>query len=102
MQRELEEFRIWWNQHRVRFQPEKDMPSGHVPADALVHPELLGGLDCLISVPAPVISELFLQWVSPEFAGLAEHVYELLGKPEITFTNAWDIFHAMSECSESD
>ena len=34
------------------------MPSGHVPVDALVHPELLGGLDCLISVPAPIIWEL--------------------------------------------
>ena len=62
-------------------------------------------------MPEPIVWELrqfvgeevgprehFLQWVSPEFAGLAEHVYEVLGKPEITFTNAWDIFRAMSAC----
>jgi hypothetical protein len=43
VQAELDEFRTYWNQHQVRSQPNKNMPSGHVPADVLEHPELFGG-----------------------------------------------------------
>ncbi|KAJ6533913.1 hypothetical protein DFH09DRAFT_932519 [Mycena vulgaris] len=38
LQAELDEFRLYWNHHRVRTQPDKNMPSGHVPYDALDHP----------------------------------------------------------------
>ncbi|KAF9482346.1 hypothetical protein BDN70DRAFT_785322, partial [Pholiota conissans] len=38
VQADLDEFHIWWNQHTIRHQPEKDMPSGHVPQDAVEHP----------------------------------------------------------------
>ncbi|KAJ6600292.1 hypothetical protein DFH09DRAFT_1271197 [Mycena vulgaris] len=47
----LDEFRTHWNQHTIRAQPEKEMPSGHAPADAFEHPGLFGGLDCGIQVP---------------------------------------------------
>ncbi|KAJ6605196.1 hypothetical protein DFH09DRAFT_1422079 [Mycena vulgaris] len=36
----LDEFRTYWNQHTICAQPEKEMPSGHAPADALEHPGL--------------------------------------------------------------
>ncbi|KAJ7877573.1 hypothetical protein B0H14DRAFT_2342283, partial [Mycena olivaceomarginata] len=35
VQAELDEFRTYWNQHRIRSQAEKNMPSGHVPADLI-------------------------------------------------------------------
>ncbi|KAJ7197183.1 hypothetical protein GGX14DRAFT_668406 [Mycena pura] len=45
LQAELDEFCTWWNHHRVRTQKDKTMPSGHVPADVLDHPQNYGGLD---------------------------------------------------------
>jgi hypothetical protein len=85
VQAELDEFRIWWNQHQIRAQRNKNMPSGHVPADALKHPELYGGINCFVKVPKETIAELrrflteevrprseHLDWVDAEFAALAE------------------------------
>ncbi|KAF9069298.1 hypothetical protein BDP27DRAFT_1383233 [Rhodocollybia butyracea] len=58
VQEALDEFGFWWNEHCVRRQPEKIMPSGHIPADALEHPELYNGLNCLIKVPMESVNEL--------------------------------------------
>ncbi|KAJ7659812.1 hypothetical protein DFH06DRAFT_1130567 [Mycena polygramma] len=58
LQARLDEFRLWWNHHRVRTQPEKNMPSGHVPLDAFDHPQNYGGLDCRIPVPQAAVDEL--------------------------------------------
>jgi hypothetical protein len=98
----------WWNHHRVRPQQEKDMPSGHVPLDSLEHPELYGGLDCLIRVPNDVIEDLreylteevgsreeCLRWVSEEFNALATEIWNAMGSPVITFSNS--IFQEMSD-----
>lgn len=85
------------------------MPSGHVPADALEHPELFGGINCFIRVPQDTIKELreflteevgpreeHLSWVSDDFARIAEEVHEFLGSPKITLENSWEIFKQMS------
>ncbi|KAJ6566838.1 hypothetical protein B0H19DRAFT_1138688 [Mycena capillaripes] len=109
VQAKLDEFRIYWNQHRVRSQPNKNMPSGHVPADILEHPELFGGINCLIKVPKETLADLrvflteevgprseHLQWVDDEFAAIAEAVHESIGSPHITLTNSWEIFRQMS------
>jgi hypothetical protein len=110
VQKQLDEFQTWWNQHRIRAQPEKNMPSGHVPADAIEHPELLGGLSCLIPVPKHIVQDLrdllaeevgpygqFLKWVDDDFADAAEQVYRALGRPELTLATAWDVFHKMAQ-----
>ncbi|KAJ7815603.1 hypothetical protein B0H13DRAFT_1532784, partial [Mycena leptocephala] len=78
IQSQLNDFRTYRNQHIIRTQSEKDMPSGHAPADALKHPALSGGIDCSIRVPKEAIQEFrdalteevgpgesFLAWVSP-------------------------------------
>jgi hypothetical protein len=109
VQAELDEFRTYWNQHQVRSQPNKNMPSGHVPADVLEHPELFGGINCLIKVPKETLTDLrvflteevgprseHLQWVDDEFAAIAEAVHKSIGSPHITLTNSWEIFRKMS------
>ncbi|KAF7328323.1 hypothetical protein MVEN_02547700 [Mycena venus] len=109
VQAELDEFRTYWNQHQVRSQPNKNMPSGHVPADVLEHPELFGGINCFIKVPKETLADLrvflteevgprseHLQWVDDEFAAIAEAVYESIGSPHITLANSWEIFRKMS------
>ncbi|KAJ7203250.1 hypothetical protein GGX14DRAFT_317297, partial [Mycena pura] len=58
IQAELDEFAEWWNNHRVRHQHEKIMPSGHVPAHAMQYPELFGALDCQIKVPQQAVDML--------------------------------------------
>lgn len=85
------------------------MPSGHVPADAIEHPELLGGLSCHIPVPKHIVQDLrdllteevgpygqFLTWVDDDFAAAAKQVYQELGQPEITLASAWDVFRDMA------
>ncbi|KAJ7170403.1 hypothetical protein C8R43DRAFT_1152952 [Mycena crocata] len=88
VQAELDDFQIYWNQHRIRPQANKRMPSGHVPADALEHPEIFGGINCFVKVPQDTIKDLraflteevgpreeHLSWVSAEFAAVVEEVY---------------------------
>ncbi|KAJ7021265.1 hypothetical protein C8F04DRAFT_1314842 [Mycena alexandri] len=114
VQAELNEFRTWWNQHQIRSQRNKNMPSGHVPADALEHPEFYGGINCFIKVPKEMIVELreflteevgprskHLDWVDAEFATLAKSVHDALGSPQITLTNSWEIFKEMSTLIEN-
>ncbi|KAF5340250.1 hypothetical protein D9611_007779 [Ephemerocybe angulata] len=51
VQKELDEFKSYWNNHKIRRQAEKRMPSEHVPLDALEHPEVYDGINCLIKIP---------------------------------------------------
>ncbi|KAJ7842444.1 hypothetical protein B0H14DRAFT_2359573, partial [Mycena olivaceomarginata] len=99
IQLELDNFKLWWNHHRVRHQHEKIMPSGHVPAHALEFPELFGALDCRIAIPQEAINELQQQlteeegpqenyqtWpgLTPDFNIYATDVYSRIGEPELT------------------
>ncbi|KAJ7790053.1 hypothetical protein B0H14DRAFT_2396770, partial [Mycena olivaceomarginata] len=109
IQAELDEFRIYWNQHRIRPQAEKNMPSGHVPADILEHPEIYGGISCFIAVPLDTVDDLrsilteevgprdeHLEWVSEKFQNVAEAVHESMGSPKIMLENSWKVFSQMS------
>ncbi|KAJ6550296.1 hypothetical protein B0H19DRAFT_1211498 [Mycena capillaripes] len=95
LQAQLDAFRIYWNHHRVRSQKDKNMPSGHVPADAFNHPQNFGGLDCRIPILKAAVDdmrrmlaeevgprEIHLSWFSAEFAVLAENIYAQIGKPD--------------------
>ncbi|KAJ6564916.1 hypothetical protein DFH09DRAFT_1278761 [Mycena vulgaris] len=110
LQAELDEFRRFWNHHRVRSQPAKNMPSGHVPYNALDHPQNYGGLDHRIPVPQEAVNDLrkmitdnigpredHLSWVSNDFNNLAHAIYKQIGKPELSLSTAWDGFQAMLE-----
>ncbi|KAJ3542600.1 hypothetical protein NMY22_g3454 [Coprinellus aureogranulatus] len=109
-QAELDEFKEYWNNHEIRYQDEKNMPSAHVPQDALDHPEAWGAENLLIEVEPHSIAELraylteqvgpreeHLSWYSEDFANAAAEAYEDIGSPEITLESAWDVFQLMSE-----
>ncbi|KAJ6629761.1 hypothetical protein B0H10DRAFT_2160398 [Mycena sp. CBHHK59/15] len=66
IQAELDNFKLWWNHHRVRHQHEKILLSGHVPAHALDFPELFGALECRISIPQEAIDNLREQLTEEE------------------------------------
>ena len=95
------------------------MPSGHVPAHALRHPEQFAGLNCLIPVPIEAVQELCkileedvgsyeenMSWFSRDFNQLAENTYASLSAdselshPSITLDNAWKVFQSMSNAIE--
>lgn len=109
LQHELNEFQKWWNGHRVRRQPAKLMPSGHVPSFALDYPAEFQGTDCRIEVPKEAVGRLreFLeedtisreecfQWYSNEFADVASAAWNTLGCPIICLASAWDVFAQMA------
>ncbi|KAJ7190731.1 hypothetical protein GGX14DRAFT_381829 [Mycena pura] len=111
IQAELDEFAEWWNNHRVRHQHEKIMPSGHVPAHAMQYPELFGALDCQIKVPQQAVDMLreeltreegpvsqFQAWpgLTAEFDERASAAYEEIGAPSLTMAKAWDVFVNMA------
>lgn len=109
----MDEFKDYWNNHQVRRQVEKEMPSNHVPQDALDHPEAWGAESCLIKIEKSSIDELrallteevgpreqYLTWYSAHFAETAAEAYEELGSPELNLETAWDVFGDMSRALE--
>ncbi|KAJ6505054.1 hypothetical protein C8R45DRAFT_923360 [Mycena sanguinolenta] len=108
LQAQLDEYRLYWNHHRVRTQKDKNMPSGHVPADAFDHPQNFGGIDCRIQIPQAAVDDMrkmitaevgprgdHLSWFSAEFDELAERIYTQIGKPSLSLQTAWDVFQKM-------
>ncbi|KAJ6531357.1 hypothetical protein DFH09DRAFT_1093216 [Mycena vulgaris] len=95
LQAELDEFRRFWNHHRVRSQLEKNMPSGHVPYNALDHPQNYGGFDHRIPVPQEAVDDL--RKMVTENVGPREDHLSWIGKPELSLSTAWDGFQAMLE-----
>jgi hypothetical protein len=90
------------------------MPSGHVPDDALEHPQMFGGLKCLIPIPKETLNELRdylteevgsretrLSWYTNEFAAMADAAYQSIGKPAYSLDTAWSTFSAMSDVLET-
>lgn len=51
-------FHVYWSQHTVYWQSEKNMASGQVPNDAAAHPQFFGGINFLICLSEDVISKL--------------------------------------------
>ena len=90
------------------------MPSGHVPDDALEHPQMFGGLKCHIPIPKETIDdlrtylteevgpcEMHLAWYTNEFAAMADAAYQSIGKPAYNLDTAWSTFSDMSDALET-
>lgn len=105
IQQELDNFREYWNNHKIRKQLTKAMPSGHIPADALRHSSLFQGRNCLIRIPEDAQTEMrnilaeavglrerHLSWYSADFHSEASSAYQALGSPHLSLTNAWEVF----------
>ena len=97
-----------------RHQPDKNVPSGQVPDDALEHPQMFGGLKCLISIPKEATNELRaylteevgscetrLSWYVNEFAAMADTAYQSIGKLAYSLNTAWSTFSTMSDALET-
>ncbi|KAF7311274.1 hypothetical protein MKEN_01029000 [Mycena kentingensis (nom. inval.)] len=115
MQQALDEFCDWWNNHRVRHQHDKIMPSGHIPTQALEYPAMFAALDCRIQVPHKAIESLraevtreegsksyFQAWpgLTAEFNAYASRIYVDIGEPEMTMATGWDVFVHMAVAME--
>ncbi|KIO15506.1 hypothetical protein M407DRAFT_247215, partial [Tulasnella calospora MUT 4182] len=108
LQQELDTFRLYWNYHEIRAQPEKQMPSKHIPIDAFESPARYGGIDCRIPVPPEMTADLRaklemevgsresnLEFLSLEVRRRLGEVYAALGSPELDFDTCWDVFTSM-------
>ncbi|KAK7057068.1 hypothetical protein R3P38DRAFT_2498032 [Favolaschia claudopus] len=106
VQRSLDEFcHQQQNNHRIRKQPAKLLPSGGTPNEFVANPTAYGGEDCLVEVPKPVLDRLLeearetaqehMRFVDDDFDVLAQDAYKALGEPEITLQNAWVVFRDM-------
>ncbi|EAU92437.1 hypothetical protein CC1G_00656 [Coprinopsis cinerea okayama7 len=111
VQEHLDRFRTYFNNRRVRPQDDKILPSKHIPADALEHPDLYipGTKSCLIDVPSELVDdcrryleedvgprENYLSWFSEDFDVIAGLVYDDIGSPKVTTQTAWDVFARMA------
>lgn len=106
LQKRLDEYREYWNNHTVRRQKEKDLPSGTSPTHIWTCPTHVRptARDCRVNVRQDMIHELrdgiggeegrrlAYQFVTPEFQAAADDAYAELGRPRITLTTAWAIF----------
>ncbi|KAF9522685.1 hypothetical protein CPB83DRAFT_822529, partial [Crepidotus variabilis] len=115
VQSELDDFRTYWNLRHVRSQPQKSLPSNHVPDVAAEHPEMYGGIDCLVRIPSESVDSLrellneevgpkekFQTFYTPEFGSYATEVHDSIGAPTITLSNVWVVFTQMAGVMETD
>lgn len=105
MQRSLDNFVYQQNNHRIRRQKEKILPSGGTAEEFYRHPDRYGGEQCGVSVDVPFVKGILddmlvtnghlLRVVDDEFTTLADRTYVLIGSPEITEQTAWPVFKVM-------
>ncbi|KAJ7777976.1 hypothetical protein DFH07DRAFT_766191 [Mycena maculata] len=104
VQRSLDNFCNEQNNHRIRKQTEKLLPSGGTPNQFYSNLAKYGGKSCLIPVEEAVVDELLancqegherMRYVDTAFEEIAQAAYDALEQPEITLQNAWTVFRAM-------
>ncbi|THU88708.1 hypothetical protein K435DRAFT_679314 [Dendrothele bispora CBS 962.96] len=101
----VQEFKEYWNNHCVRNQPNKILPSGVRPTAVFDFPEHYGLKHCGIKVDKEVVRHLRNQleksreecfsWVSDEFNLKAQEAYEKLGSPKFEIVSGWTLFCEM-------
>lgn len=112
VQRELDESKLYWNNHKIRRQKNKQMPSGHIPIDVFENPEAYHLEDCRIPVPPNMLTDLredlteqvgprsqYFSWYSDHFDDLAQQTFDALhiGRQGIELENAWTVFKRMAD-----
>ncbi|KAJ3986983.1 hypothetical protein F5890DRAFT_1571998 [Lentinula detonsa] len=108
LQQQLNVFTEYWNNHKIRFQPNKPNASGTTPRNAFINPKSCSpqAEECGISVDSvvvdalrkgiPVSREEAMRYVSDEFCAKAEAVYEQIGSPALKPLDGWSIFTNMA------
>ncbi|KAJ7452923.1 hypothetical protein FB451DRAFT_1521089 [Mycena latifolia] len=111
IQEGLDNFRQYWNNHRLGKSKGKLNGSGSSPLNMLISPTsaIPTARDCSINVNPDTLYRLreayggeeardaAFRFVSREFQADADGVYADLGCPEITLPTAWDIFSQVVE-----
>lgn len=101
IQAELDEQKDLLNNHRVRFDRNKKLPSGVTPQVAYsLH---TGVEDLLQRVDTNIIRGLMeelggeglIEFVPKEYTGWAQAVFDSLGIQTLAFSNVWVVFQAM-------
>ncbi|KAK7014509.1 hypothetical protein R3P38DRAFT_2638165 [Favolaschia claudopus] len=101
----LDDFVDYWNNHRIRLQKDKVLPSGFSPNYICDFPERFGLVKFGEQAPQEYIDQLrqnipksreeCYRWVSDEFDTQAAEVYEQIGSPKLKLTDGWTIFCRM-------
>lgn len=105
IQKEADRFRDWWNNHRVRKQNEKILPSGTTPEKIFKYPQKYSLEHCGVKVDADTVTALraslprtreeCFAFVDAEFSGVASGVYQQIGAPVMHLRSGWKIFEEM-------
>ncbi|KAJ7835526.1 hypothetical protein B0H14DRAFT_2363327 [Mycena olivaceomarginata] len=95
----------YWNNHKMRTQKEKWLPSGVAPRQVYENPVnygfkhagslFLGRSSQQLRAMLPKSREDCMRWVPEEFDVKAWAIYKSLGSPTFSITNGWDIFTQM-------
>ena len=103
IQQELDTLKDRFNDHVVRKDRGKKLPSGVSPNIAYALYEQYGGEDCLQLIDRDFVKSLMediggeelIRFVSVEYAARAQAAFGTLGFPTLTFQNVWLAFSAM-------
>jgi len=103
IQQELNKFRCDMNDHKVRSDKAKLLPSGVSLNIAFSLCEKYGGENCLQKVDVSVVQRLMekiggeelIQFVTLEYGAIVQAVYNGLGIESLTFDNVWIVFHSL-------
>ena len=109
VQQRLDDFRAYWNHHKLTGNKHKANPYGSSPKNMLINPQSVRvtARDCSIKVNPETVKRLreayggysaresTYRFFSREFEAVADDVYVDLGMPEIRLDNAWNIFKTL-------
>lgn len=103
IQQELDTLKDHFNDHVVRTDREKKLPSGVSPNIAYTLHEQYGSEDCLQPVDRDIVwglmedigGEDLIRFVTVEYAERARAVFESLGHEKLSFQNIWGVFSLM-------
>jgi hypothetical protein len=103
IQKELNDLKDRFNNHTVRRDRNKLIPSGVAPSIAYSLCEQYGGEGCLQPVDKAVIRRLMeelggedlIRFVPVEYAEKAQSIFDTLGIKDLTLQNVWHIFKVM-------
>lgn len=104
-QYEIDRFQRYWNHHRVRLQPAKELPSGTTPQQIFDFPKNYSLLDLGVPVGKEVIDTLrgnleksreeCFAFVDTAFGLRAHDVYVQIGSPQLTMKSGWTVYRLM-------
>lgn len=104
VQRELDKFAEYQNNHRIRKQKGKTLPSGSTPNEFYRRPDRWGGESCLIPIDDRILDQLLegceegrrlMRYVSEDFEEIANEAFTAVGSPVITLQTAWVVFRVL-------